>query len=187
MGIITRTTKESQVIKLAKQALDHGLALNERLGATVVNGFDWLFRSEQLVKSGQTDFDLIHHGDLMSVRYYSLKGESEIDLADGTTLPIQRPQHAIPLVLIPPLGVTTETFDLMPNRSLVRYMAARGYKTYLVSWGKPSRRHAKLGMKDYADRMMCEALDKVREHSGQEEVSLMGWCMGGLISLLHAP
>jgi polyhydroxyalkanoate synthase len=172
--------------KLLQRALDQGLELNERAAASAVNGFDWLFRRKHLVKSGQTEFVLIHDGDLMSVRFYSLDGEEAIALADGTSLPIQRNQHAVPLVLVPPLGVTTETFDLMPNRSLVRYMAARGFKTYLICWGKPGRRHAQLDMQDYADRMMAEALAAVRKHSGADEVSLMGWCMGGLLALLHA-
>ena len=169
-----------------ERLLDRGAELNDRAAATVANGFDWLFRHDKLVKSGQTPFELVFTSDLMTVRYYSLGTEEDIQLNDGSLLPIQRPQHAVPLVLVPPLGVTTETFDLMPKRSLVRYMAARGFKTYLICWGTPQRRHAKLGMKDYADRMMGEALDAVRAHSQQQQVSLMGWCMGGLLALLHA-
>ena len=169
-----------------ERLLDRGAELNDRAAATVANGFDWLFRHDKLVKSGQTSFELIYTSDLMTVRYYALVTEDDIQLNDGSLLPIQRPQHAVPLVLVPPLGVTVETFDLMPKRSLVRYMAARGFKTYLICWGTPQRRHAKLGMKDYADRMMGEALDAVRAHSQQQQVSLMGWCMGGLLALLHA-
>ena len=89
------------------------------------------------------------------------------------------------LVLVPPLGVTTETFDLMPQRSLVRYMAARGFRTYLVDWGKPKKEHAHLNLKDYSYVMLGSALEKIREHSGSKEISLMGWCMGGLLCLLH--
>jgi polyhydroxyalkanoate synthase len=33
--------------------------------------------------------------------------------------------------------------------------------------------------------MLGEALDYVREHSGSRELSLMGWCMGGLFCLLY--
>jgi polyhydroxyalkanoate synthase len=174
------------MIGLVKKALDRGLEINERLAAAAANGFDWLFRHEHLVKSGQTEFDLVHVGDPMTVRHYTLDGERAIELEDATLLPVRRRRHAVPLVLVPPLGVTTETFDLMPNRSLVRYMTARGFKVYLICWGKPGRRHARLNIKDYADRMMGEALACVRAHSGVDEVSLMGWCMGGLLSLIHA-
>ncbi|MBF7731749.1 alpha/beta fold hydrolase [Pseudomonas sp. N040] len=174
------------MINLLRQALDQSLEINERLAASASNGFDWLFRRDQLIKSGLSDFDLVHDGGLMTVRYYSLTGQRSIELADGSQLPIKSRKHAVPLVLVPPLGVTSETFDLLPNRSLVRYMAARGFKVYLINWGEPGREHAALGMTDYADRMMGEALQAVRAHSGVADVSLMGWCMGGLLSLLYS-
>lgn len=169
-----------------KQVLDKGLELNDRLAAAANNGFDWVFRREQLVLSGKSDFEVIFKSGIMSVRHYSLDGEQNIELADGSNFPIVRKKHAVPLVLVPPLGVATETFDLMPKRSLVRYMAAHGFKTYLVCWGKPTRKEAHMGMKDYADVGMTQALAAVRKHSGASEVSLMGWCMGGLLCLLHA-
>ena len=143
------------MIELARRALDKGLQWNERAADAASNGFDWLFRRSELVLSGLTDHEVIFEGDPMSVRYYSLDGVAHIDLADGGTLPVQKIKHPVPLVLVPPLGVTTETFDLMPNRSLVRYMAACGFQVYLVCWGVPERRHATLGMADYADRMIC--------------------------------
>jgi poly[(R)-3-hydroxyalkanoate] polymerase subunit PhaC len=171
--------------KLAKTAIDQGLALNQRLARTAANGVDWLFKRDTLIQSGRTWFELVHDADLMAVRYYSLPEEAEIELIDGSTIPIERKQHAVPLVLIPPLGVTTETFDLLPQRSLVRYMVAAGFKVYLVDWGKPGKEHAHLGLKDYSYTMMSTALDKVRKHSGSQDLSLMGWCMGGLLCLLH--
>lgn len=168
------------------KALDFGLELNDRLAAAAANGFEWLFRRDQLVKSGQTEYEVIYQGDLMSVRHYELRGETAIELADGSAMPIRRTKHPTPLVLIPPLGVTTETFDLMPDRSLVRFMAAAGFDTYLIDWGEPTRRHAKLGVKEYADVMMNKAISEICAHSGSQQVSLMGWCMGGLLALLHA-
>ncbi len=170
---------------LAKRLLDQGLVFNQLAAQAAGNGFDWLFRRNNLVKSGHTWFELVYDGDPMAVRYYELPEDKEIPLNDGSIMPIERKQHMRPLILVPPLGVTTETFDLMPQRSLVRYMAACGFKTYLIDWGKPGKEHAHLGMRDYADDMMTKALEEVRRHSGVEEVSLMGWCMGGLISLLY--
>jgi polyhydroxyalkanoate synthase len=170
---------------IAKIAMEQGLALNRRLAKTAANGADWLFKRDTLIQSGRTWFELVHDADLMAVRYYGLPEEEEIELVDGSMMPVQRKQHAVPLVLVPPLGVTTETFDLMPQRSMVRYMAANGFKTYLVDWGKPKKEHAHLNLKDYSYTMLGAALEKVRAHSGSNDVSLMGWCMGGLLSLLH--
>jgi len=171
--------------QLAKLAIDQGLALNQRLARRATNSVDWLFKRDTLIQSGRTWFELVHDGDLMAVRYYGLPDETEIELVDGSTKPIERNQYAVPLVLVPPLGVTSDTFDLLPQRSLVRYMAAAGFKVYMVDWGKPRKEHAHLDLKDYSDTMMATALEKVRQHSGSQDLSLMGWCMGGLLCLLH--
>jgi len=171
--------------RLQKEALDQGLKLNERLLAMADNAFDWLFLRETLIKSGLTPFETLYAGDPMSLRYYPPPAESHIEMADGSRVAVRHKRHPVPLVLVPPLGVTTETFDLLPQRSLVRYMAARGYHVYLIDWGKPQKRHAGLGLKDYAIDMFGTALEEVRRHSGVKDVSLMGWCMGGLLCLMH--
>lgn len=170
---------------LFRRAVDGGLSLNDRLVAMADNAFDWLFLRESLVKSGLTPYEIVHEGDPMKLRYYPPPAEAQIQVGEGRTISVQHERHAVPLVLVPPLGVTTESFDLMPHRSLVRYLAARGFHVYLIDWGKPERRHAELSLRDYADVMFGTALREVRKHSGVRTLSLMGWCMGGLLSLLH--
>ena len=175
------TKKRSLLAELRSQAL----LLNERAVQTSVNAYDWVFRRGELVKSGQTHYETVYAGDLMKVRYYDLADEEHIDLPGGERLRVRRKQHSVPLVLVPPLGVTVETFDLLPERSMVRYFAARGFKTYMIDWGEPQRRHAHLGLMDYADEMFNTALDEIRLHSGNEDLSIMGWCMGGLLTLMN--
>jgi polyhydroxyalkanoate synthase len=173
------------VTALPRQLLDRGLALNRNLARAAANGVDWLFRRDTMIKSGRTWFELVHDDDLMCVRYYDLPEQDDIELADGSRLPIRRRRYRVPLVLVPPLGVTTNTFDLLPQRSLVKYLAARGFHTYLVDWGEPGPEHAGLNLEDYSHRMMGVALDKIRAHAGCRDLSLMGWCMGGLLCLLY--
>jgi polyhydroxyalkanoate synthase len=168
-----------------QQVLDRGLELNQRVAEAAGNGLAWLFKRDTLIKSGRTWFELVHDSDLMSVRYYELPEEDQIELVDGSTMPIKRDRYAVPLVLVPPLGVTTETFDLMPQRSLVRYMAAAGFKTYLIDWGKPRREHSRLGLEDYSYTMMQVALQQVRRHAGVQTLSTMGWCLGGLLCIMY--
>ena len=165
--------------------LGRALDANRRAARSLGNGLDWMFRRERLIKSGKTWYELVYDGDPMSVRYYGLPDDDEVELPDGSQMPIRRQQHAVPLVLVPPLGVTTETFDLMPQRSLVRYMAARGFRTYMIDWGRPRKAHAHFGLYDYAHRMFSQALERIRRHAGTEEVALYGWCMGGLLCLMY--
>ena len=56
------------MVPLLKRTLDKGLEINERVAASVFNGFDWVFNRDELVKSGQTHFELVHQGDPMAVR-----------------------------------------------------------------------------------------------------------------------
>ncbi len=170
---------------LANLALKNALAVNQRLAKSAANGMDWVFRRDTLIKSGRTWFELVYDGDPMAVRYYGLPDETEIPLADGSSMPIQREQYDVPLILVPPLAATTEVFDLMPERSLVRFMAAAGFRTYLIDWGKPTKKHSKLDMRSYSYEMMNTALKAIREHSGSKDVSMMGWCMGGLFALMY--
>lgn len=162
------------------------LKANDKLTAGLSNAFDWLFLRESLVKSGKTPYEVILENAPMSLRFYPTPPKQNITVSDGSQMAVRPNKHKVPLILVPPLGVTTETFDLMPHRSLARYMAARGFHTYLVDWGEPQKEHAHLSLKDYADKMLGQAVRKVREHSGSEDVSMMGWCMGGLLILLNS-
>lgn len=169
-----------------KQALQRAREAREHAGTVAGNALDWVFLRGSLVQSGLTPYETLLSGDPMSLRYYPPPYEDEIPLPDGSLLPVQRERHPVPLVLVPPLGVTTESFDLMPHRSLARYMSARGFHVYLIDWGTPERRHARLRLKDYSLDMFSEAVAEVRRHAGVKDISLMGWCMGGLLSLMYA-
>jgi poly[(R)-3-hydroxyalkanoate] polymerase subunit PhaC len=162
-----------------------GLSMNQRASLAAANSIDWVFKRDTLIQSGRTWFELVHDADLMSVRHYELPDEKEIELADGEKKEICRDRYEVPLVLVPPLGVSSEAFDLMPQRSLARYMVAAGFKVYLVDWGRPRDEHAHLDLADYSYDMLGTALEKIRHHSGIRDLSMMGWCMGGLLCLLH--
>jgi len=80
------TLVEAAMNDTLKRWMDTGSEINERAAATAINAFDWLFRKESLVKSGQTPHVVIHEGDPMSVRYYDLD-DDEIPLSDDTVRP----------------------------------------------------------------------------------------------------
>lgn len=163
----------------------NALKANDRVVEGLNNAFDWVFLRDSLVKSGKTPYKVIAEQAPMSLRFYPRPNTATITVGDGSEVAVKQQCAQIPLILVPPLGVTTETFDLMPHRSLARYMSAMGFYTYLVDWGDP-KSHAELNLVDYANDMLGKAIAEVKAHSGSEQVSLMGWCMGGLLSLLHA-
>ena len=95
-------------------------------------------------------------------------------------------RRGTPIVLVSPLAVNMAIYDLFPNRSLVRYLRARGFEVYLVDWGRPRRRHDHHGIATYFAEYLPRVLAKVRAHSGSTRLSLHGWSFGGLFCLCYA-
>ncbi|HLV77923.1 MAG TPA: alpha/beta fold hydrolase [Marinobacter sp.] len=149
------------------------------------NAFDRVFRAASLVQAGQTPFQTLHHNGLVSLRYYPPLQEDFIEL-DGMVVPVERNSHRTPVVIIPPLAVNMLIYDLFPQRSLVRFLRARGFEVYLIDWGIPRREHTHYNMHTYVAELLPDYLNRVREHSGEQELSLHGWSMGGMFTLFYS-
>ncbi|MGH8460918.1 MAG: alpha/beta fold hydrolase [Stenotrophobium sp.] len=159
--------------------------VGERTLQWVGNAVERRLNTENFIVANQTPFEIIHQNGLLTVRKYAPLTEDEIPVGDGT-LVVRKDLHRIPVLLIPPLAADPLNFDLFPNRSLVKFLLAHGYRVYLADFGSPDEDHSHLGFADYATRMIPEALEKVRADSAQKEVSLLGYCMGGLFCLIYA-
>lgn len=129
-------------------------------------------------------YDTILRDGLMSVRHYHALTEDQVTI-EGQVQPVQRQRYRIPLVMVPPLGVFAWIFDLMADRSLVRYFLAHGYDVYLIDWGAPNRDDKYLTLETYVGHWLPLAMKAIREHSGRDQLSMMGYCMGGLLCLLY--
>lgn len=168
------TNKIEQITRLAKTSAAFAKNLLQRL----VNKEDYLL-------SDKTENDIIFQDGIMSVKYYRPLTCDILTLESGQSLHVRRRRFAIPLVMVPPLGVFAWIFDLLADRSLVRYFLAHGFEVYLIDWGKPTREDANLSLENYVLDWFPKALAAIRQHSGSEEVSLLGYCMGGLLSLMY--
>lgn len=160
------------------------LRASEKVFWFVRNAIERRLFTENLILANQTPYDEIYRRDIMSVRHYRPLEENEIRIGDRV-VPVSRERHRVPLVLVPPLAATSIIFDLMPQRSLVRYLLARGFDLYLIDWGEVTSEHAGLSLETYVLDWMPDALAQIRRHSGQEQLSLFGYCMGGLLCLMH--
>jgi len=151
----------------------------------VVNGFDRLFRQERLVKANSTPYEVLLASGLLTLRYYPPLSAQQIRVGDDS-VDVADTSHKTPILLVPPLAASTLIFDLLPERSLVRFLRAKGYEVYLVDFGEPARKHSSLGVREYTMEMLPAAIARVREHSGEQDISLFGYCMGGLFCLIYA-
>ncbi len=149
------------------------------------NAFDRVFRAASLVQAGQTPFETLHSGELISLRYYPPLQEDFIEL-DGITIAVERKSHRTPVVIVPPLAVNMLIYDLFPQRSLVRFLRAKGFEVYLINWGTPTRAHSHYNFHTYLSDLLPACLDRVREHSGEKELTLHGWSLGGMFTLFYS-
>lgn len=132
----------------------------------------------------KTPWDEIYRDGIMAVRHYTLPPTDTV-IAESEEIPVQVEKKRVPLILVNALGIQPWVFDIMPSRSMVRYLMARGYDVYVVDWGKPSNSDRDLHLDTYVNRFLPEAVDAVREHADSDQVSLVGYCMGGLLCLMY--
>ena len=89
----------------------------------------------------------------------------------------------IPVLLVPPLGSQASCFDLRQGLSLAQDFVDRGRPTYLVDYGPLKGEDRKVGIEHFINDVLPPAIRKVSEDTGGRDVHLVGWCMGGLLSL----
>ena len=155
------------------------------IGLSTGNAKQRFFNTEKLVQAEKTPFDIIYQEDIVRLRYYPPLKESEI-VVDGKKIRVEKTSHKIPLVMVAPLAVNMYIYDLFPERSLVKYLRAKGFEVYLIDWGRPGWDHNHYSISSYFAERIPKLLTHVREHSGSKKLSLHGWSFGGLFSACYA-
>lgn len=141
-----------------------------RAALRFVNGIEWLLRDTKAVV-GRTPYDVVYERDKLQVRRYHA----------GSV----KPRYQLPVLLVPPLMVKPFIFDLYPGRSLVATLLQRGFRVYLVDFGEPDDADSYVTLDHYVLDWMPTACAEVKRDAGTSELSLVGYCMGGLFGLMH--
>src|SRR3984885_11789475 len=98
----------------------------------------------------------------------------------------QQERHPVPLLLIFALMNRPYILDLRPGHSFVEFMLTRGFDVYLLDWGVPGPEDKHLKFDDYTLEYMPRAIRKIKALSGVEEVSVLGWCIGAILTTIYA-
>ena len=98
----------------------------------------------------------------------------------------QQKRHRIPLLLIFALMNWPYILDLRPGHSFVEYLVGQGFDVYLLDWGAPGPEDKHLKFDDYTLEYMPRAIRKIKVLSGVEEVSMLGWCIGAILTTIYA-
>ena len=95
-------------------------------------------------------------------------------------------RHKIPLLLVFALINRPSIFDLRPGHSFVEFMVKSGYDVYLLDWGVPGQEDSNMKLDDYALEYLPRAIRKVKSISGSREFSMLGWCVGAVLTTIYA-
>jgi polyhydroxyalkanoate synthase len=112
---------------------------------------------------------------------------------EGTTLLLDygavpeaaMPYGGIPVLVVPSLVNRGYVLDLAPGRSLMRGLAAAGFRPFLVEWGFPGEAERRFTLTDYVAGRLEGALEAVLTITGRRP-PVLGYCMGGLLALALA-
>lgn len=141
------------------------------LGAAAANVFD------SLVRGGLADLrpmpaSIIDEGPQRTVyRYLPAHGHEPTGL---------------PVLLVPPLAAPATCFDLRRGCSLVEHLLAGAHPTYLVDYGAIAFSDRNLGIEHWVQDVIPAAIRSVSRDAGGAPVQIVGWCLGGMMSLLAA-
>jgi len=122
------------------------------------------------VRKGVTPREIVYEEDRLKL--YRYIGEGEI-------------KHKTPLCFVFALVNRPYIVDLKEGRSVVAHFVNAGFDTYLIDWGTPTRAERFLTTDDYVNGYMDNVVNYLRERTGADQVSLLGYCMGGTLSTIY--
>jgi polyhydroxyalkanoate synthase len=94
--------------------------------------------------------------------------------------------YRVPVLIVTSLVNQPYILDLVPGQSMVGHLLNQGFDVYMIEWGRPRREHADLTLEAHVLERLPACVARVLAHSGQPRLSIIGYCVGGLLSVLYA-
>ena len=96
--------------------------------------------------------------------------------------PLTATVHERPMLFIPPFVNKFYLMDLEPENSFIRWTLEQGHRLFLVSFKNATEAERQVTWDDYVSDGMLQAMEVVREVSGQKDMNLLGFCTGGTLA-----
>ena len=113
-----------------------------------------------------TEGKVIYQNDLMQLIQYAPHTETVF---------------ATPLLLIPAWINKFYIFDMQSKNSFVGWLLDQGYSVFVISWVNPEARHKDKTLEHFMTEGLLQAVDVVRAITQAENVSCVGYCLGGTL------
>lgn len=134
-----------------------------------IKGVDYIFASSTPV--GLTPKDVILRRGTLSLYHYR---------------PMADEIYRVPVLIV--MATTNKGYivDLAPGQSLIEFLLKQGYDVYMMDWNAPRADEKRLRLEDYALDFIPDCVKRVQERSGVGDVTILGYCMGGVLSAIYA-
>jgi polyhydroxyalkanoate synthase len=94
--------------------------------------------------------------------------------------------YRVPLLLVMATTNRGYIFDMVPGQSLVEYLLKAGFDVFMIDWSPPRADEKGLTLADYVLDFLPDAVARVQQETGEDEFTMVGYCFGGVLSLLWA-
>jgi polyhydroxyalkanoate synthase subunit PhaC len=91
-----------------------------------------------------------------------------------------------PLLIVHSLVSRSYIFDLHRGSSTIQYLLDHGLDVFLLDWGIPDELDADNTLETYVDEYLPRAITALQRETGSEEVTIAGYCLGGVLAILYA-
>ena len=119
---------------------------------------------------GSTPKDVLHTRGTMNLYHYRARADEV---------------YRVPVLIVMATTNRGYILDMVPGQSFIEFLLERGYDVYMLDWSAPRPEEKSLRMEDYVLDFLPDCVRRVREDSGEQEVSIIGYCFGGVLSLLY--
>ncbi len=86
-----------------------------------------------------------------------------------------------PLLIIPPWINKYYILDLRESNSFIKWAVNQGHTVFVISWVNPGKEYAGKTFEDYLHQGPDDALAAIEKATGQKQVNVIGYCLGGTL------
>jgi polyhydroxyalkanoate synthase len=122
------------------------------------------------VAVGTTPYEVVYQEGKMRLLHYH---------------PFTKKTHDVPLLVIYALINKPYILDLQPDRSVIRALLSEGFDVYMIDWGTPTEGDKYITLDDYINWYIDDVVDHIREEHNLDSISILGYCMGGTLSVMY--
>lgn len=118
-----------------------------------------------------TPYRVVFQSGKVRLRHYAAAGGGEV--------------YRTPIVLVYALIKRPFVLDMQKGRSVIEYLTHAGFDVYMTDWLPPNASDTWRGFDAYVNGDLDNAVRYVRATTRSAQVTMLGYCLGALLSLVY--